>query len=275
MNESWHTWMSHGTHEWVMSHMNLCVCHTWMCHVTHECVMSHMNVSCHTWMCHVTHTHMCHVTHVNKVYHAYRSYVTHTHMTCHTHTVQVSVAVSSIVTVMSHIIATHMNESCHTLLRHTWMSHVTHHWDTHEWVMSHTHDVSHTHSASISSRGTGWRRIIWWLIPTGRFLRKSPIHSGSFAKNDLQVKASYASTPPCIMNHHSYVAHDCDTHVEWVMSHSTSVRDVIINDQSHVTRERVTAHMNESCHAQYTFVSDVIIKDQSHVTHERVTAHMN
>jgi len=162
MNESWHTWMSHGTHEWVMSHMNLCVCHTWMCHVTHECVMSHMNVSCHTWMCHVTHTHMCHVTHVNKVYHAYRSYVTHTHMTCHTHTVQVSVAVSSIVTVMSHIIATHMNESCHILLRHTWMSHVTRYCDTHEWVMSHiiethmneschTHMMCHTHTAQVSA----------------------------------------------------------------------------------------------------------------------------
>jgi len=33
MNESCHTWMSHVTHEWVMSHMNES-CHTWMSHVT-------------------------------------------------------------------------------------------------------------------------------------------------------------------------------------------------------------------------------------------------
>ena len=40
---SCHTWMSHVTHEWVMSHMNE-FCHVWMSHVTHEWVMSHMNV---------------------------------------------------------------------------------------------------------------------------------------------------------------------------------------------------------------------------------------
>jgi len=69
MNESCHTWMSHFTHEWVMSHMDESChtwmwqhsleaatrhingsCHTWMSHVTHEWVMSHMNESCHTWM---------------------------------------------------------------------------------------------------------------------------------------------------------------------------------------------------------------------------------
>jgi len=40
MNESGHTWMSHVTYEWDMSHMN------W--------VMTHMNESCHIWMGHVT-----------------------------------------------------------------------------------------------------------------------------------------------------------------------------------------------------------------------------
>ena len=42
-----------------------------------------------------------------------------------------------------------------------------------------------------------WQRWIGYLILIGHFPQKNPIPSGSFAKRDLQLKASYASSPPC------------------------------------------------------------------------------
>jgi len=112
--------------------------------------MSHVtdtNESCHTYEWVKSHTLTRPVTHMNKSFHRYRWITLH---------------IRTSPSIISHV--THMNEPCHTyqwVLSHMWTSHFTHGWSTiHIWM-------KRQFSTQIES------------------CKKSPIISGSFAKNAL------------------------------------------------------------------------------------------
>jgi len=111
MNELGHTYdCACHTHEWVMSHIWLCLSHAQMSDVTQ------MNGSWHTHEWVMARTWMGHGTHMNGSWHTHEWVMAHTWM--------------------GH--GTHINGSWHThewVMAHTWMGHGTHRngsWHTHE-----------------------------------------------------------------------------------------------------------------------------------------------
>ena len=83
---------------------------------------------------------------------------------------------------------------------------------------------------------TEWRRIIGCRIFIGHFPRKSPVLDGCFARNDLQLKASYESSTRCI----AYLRHVANINEPW---------------HTYVMYQRAMAHICEPSHT-YVHITD-------------------
>ena len=73
-----------------------------------------------------------------------------------------------------------------------------------------------------------WRTCIVCVFLTGLFPQKSPIICGSFAERDLQLNASYVSSPPCTCIATLSFLHVGHTFMHFFPSYPISFSDVTV-----------------------------------------------
>jgi len=151
-------------------------------------------------------------------WHTYEWVMAHIRMSHGTHTSTTATVVAPLPqpTLWSHGTRIIEGDTHGCVMSHVWRSHILHEYAI---VMSPAQKIH-----------TGWWRCIECLIFIEYLPQKSHMISGFFAERHLQLKASWASSPPCtIPIKESYVKHVYSSAHIIVMSHTWLLRTFVWN----------------------------------------------